>query len=50
MVVHQGDSSDYVAVGAFPGLLDEHIADQVAECFGAVGISANSDQVIEFLE
>ena len=50
MVVDQGDGSDYVAVRTFPGLLYEDIAYEVAKCFGAIGVSAGSDQLIKLLQ
>lgn len=50
MVVDKGDGADYIGVGRFPGLFDEVVADQVAEGFGAVGVSAPPDALIELFQ
>jgi ABC-type Co2+ transport system permease subunit len=50
VVVDQGDGSDHVRLGRLPGFLDQFIADQVAEGFGAVGVAALVNQLIEFFQ
>ena len=50
MIVDQRESADYQAVGLLGGFLDQGFADQVAEGFGAVGVSALGDVMVEFGE
>lgn len=50
MIVDQGESADYGAIGLFRGLFDERVTDEVAEGFGAIGVAAMGDVVIEFGE
>src|SRR4051794_22890538 len=47
VIVNQRDGADHVALGRLPRFFDELIADQVAEGFGAVGIAALADQLVE---
>ena len=50
VVVDQGESADYQTVRLLRGFLDEGFADQVAEGFGAVGVTSLGDVVVEFGE
>ena len=49
VVVDQRDGAHHMAVGRFPGLLHQLVADQVAEGFGAVGVAALRDQLVELV-
>ena len=44
VIVDQGDGAHHLAFGRFPGLLDQLVADQVAERLRAVGVAALRDQ------
>src|ERR1035437_4994592 len=50
VIVDQGDGAHHLGVGRFPGLFDQFLADQVAKSFGAVGVAAPADQLIELLQ
>jgi len=50
VVVDQRHGPENLGIGRLPGLLDEFIADQVAERFRAVGISPLGDQLVELLQ
>src|ERR1017187_9915110 len=50
VVVHQGDGAHHLGVRRFPRLFDQFLADQVAKGFGAVGVPAPPDQLIELLQ
>jgi len=50
VVVNQSHCPENFGIRRFPGLLHQFIANQVAERFGAVGISPFRDELVEFLE
>jgi hypothetical protein len=50
VVVDQGHRAEDFGVRRLPGLLDQFIADQVAEGFRTVGISALGDELVELLQ
>src|SRR5262249_20804800 len=50
VVVNQGDGADHVTIRTFPRFLHEFVANQIAEGFRAVVISAGSDQPVELLQ
>ena len=50
VIVHKSHCADYLAIGGFPGLLDQFVANQVAKCLGTVGVAALSDKVIELVQ
>ena len=43
MVVDQGDGSDHMTVGRFPGFLHEFVANQIAKRFRPVGVATLPD-------
>src|SRR5579859_3583447 len=50
MIVDQGHGADHAGFGRLPGLLHELIADEVAEGFGAVGVTALGDELVELIQ
>ena len=50
VIVNQGDGADHNRVGCGGSLDDQSIADQVAKCFGSVGIAAPGDRAIKPFE
>ena len=50
MIVDEGESSHHGTVGFGSGFLDQGVADQIAKRFGAVGVSALFNVLVEFGE
>jgi hypothetical protein len=47
MVIHQSNGANYLAIGRLPSLLNQFLANQIAECFGPVGITSGGNQFVE---
>jgi len=50
VIVNQRDGAHHAAIGGLGHLLDELVADQVAEGLGSTGIAALFDEAVEFVE
>ena len=49
VVVYQRDGTDHVGLRALPSGLNQLVTDQIPKSFGAVGVSAGRDQLVELL-
>src|SRR5437764_1129462 len=50
VIVNQSNGTDDMAVGRFPDLLHELVANQIAESLGAVRVAALADQAVELVQ
>ena len=50
MVINDGHRTDGIGFVIFPLFMDQFIADEITDCFGAVGVISLLDKAIEFFE